>query len=38
MPWYSGSIVSKGGGIILLVGAGLISYGLAALLLRRSRQ
>jgi putative peptidoglycan lipid II flippase len=34
MPWYSGSVASKAGGIVLLVGAGLVSYALAALLFR----
>jgi putative peptidoglycan lipid II flippase len=34
LAWYSGTVASKAGGIILLVGVGLISYALAALLLR----
>ncbi|MBW8753515.1 MAG: murein biosynthesis integral membrane protein MurJ [Sphingomonadales bacterium] len=34
MPWYTGSLAQKAGGIILLVAAGLVSYALAALLFR----
>ena len=34
MPWYSGSIATKAGGIVMLVTLGLAVYGLAALLFR----
>jgi putative peptidoglycan lipid II flippase len=34
MPWYSGTLASKAGGIVMLVSLGLVTYGLAALLFR----
>ncbi|WEK48256.1 MAG: murein biosynthesis integral membrane protein MurJ [Candidatus Andeanibacterium colombiense] len=34
MPWYSGTVASKAGGIVLLVVVGLVVYGAAALLFR----
>ena len=34
MPWYSGTLASKAGGIVMLVSLGLFVYGLAALLFR----
>lgn len=34
MPWYSGSIVQKAGGVVLLVAVGLATYALAAFLFK----
>jgi putative peptidoglycan lipid II flippase len=34
MPWYTGTVATKTGGIVMLVVLGLITYGVAALLFR----